>query len=111
MINSLLLAAAVSVLMLLLLAFLMLKLSPEMQKMEIGIVVTYIISCFCGGRYCGRGLVRKKYLWGIMHGLLYYLVLFLIAGMGEQGIPSGVLHNGIFFFICGASGMIGGMLA
>lgn len=111
MISSLLLSAVISVLILFLLAFFMLKLSPEMETMEIGIAAIYIISCFCGGRYCGKVLAHKKYLWGIIHGLLYYLVLFLIAWMGEQGIPAGVLHNGILFFICGASGMIGGMSA
>lgn len=48
-VRGLALSAAVSIVFLLILAFVMLKMQPDMEKMQMGIFLTYVLSCFAGG--------------------------------------------------------------
>ena len=44
---------------------------------SIGIIATYIVSCFAGGFFIGKKKKKKKYLWGICVGVFYFAVLLL----------------------------------
>ena len=96
---------------LLILAFVMLKLQPGTGVMETSILVTYALSCLLGGWYCGRKTERRKFLWGALLGVLYFLLLFLISGMGDRAVQSGLLQSLTALVICAGGGMLGGMLA
>lgn len=109
--KGLLIACFITVVLLLIMAFIMLKLCPDAGKMDIGILLTYVLSCFAGGWYSGRKAEKKKYLWGILMGLLYFLLLFVISGMGDRAIQSDAAGSLTALALCAGGGMLGGMLA
>lgn len=109
--RGLLLAFLVTVVFLLLIAFVFLKMQPDMGKTEIGILLTYVLSCFAGGWYCGRRMERKKFLWGLLVGVLYFLLLLAVSGMSERSLQSGLLQSLTAFVLCAGGGMFGGMVA
>lgn len=78
---------------------------------SIGIIVTYIVSCFAGGFLIGKKKKRKKYLWGLCVGLLYFLVLFLGNLAVNRGIDGRIVHMATTAVLCVLSGMAGGMLS
>lgn len=66
-------------LMLLLLAFLMLKLDISNAVISGGIILTYILSSFIGGFLLGKSADQKRFLWGLGMGAIYFVVLVLIT--------------------------------
>lgn len=111
LLGGLVLACVVTAALLLLQAFIMLKLQPTAEKMEAGILITYVISCLTGGWYCGRRAQRRKFLRGIMLGCAYFALLFLFSQMNDRGVQSGLLQSVTAFVLCACGGMAGGMLA
>ena len=111
MLVGLVLACLATTVILLILAFVMLKLQPETGVIETAILVTYALSCLVGGWYCGRKMERRKFLWGLLLGALYFLLLFLVSGMGDRTLQSSLLQGLTAFLICAGGGMLGGMLA
>ncbi|MCD8337788.1 MAG: TIGR04086 family membrane protein, partial [Lachnospiraceae bacterium] len=67
-------------------AFLLLKLQLDAGKTEIGILVIYVLSCFIGGWYCGRKAGQRKFLWGLLTGILYFLLLLVVSALGEEAV-------------------------
>lgn len=111
MLQGLIIAGLMSVILLLIMAFVMLKLQPGPEKMQVCILVTYVLSCFAGGWFCGKRAEKRKYLWGLFLGAVFFLLLFIISQMGEEGLQSGLQHSLISLALCCAGGMLGGMAA
>ncbi|MBB5265199.1 putative membrane protein (TIGR04086 family) [Catenibacillus scindens] len=76
-----------------------------------GVVVLHILSCFAGGFLAGKGIREKKYLWGLLAGVLYFIVLLIISLIlaGEEGVS--VTNYLTTILICLGSGMLGGMVS
>lgn len=109
--RALVLEYLITVIALLALAFAMLKLQPDAGKVELLILAVYALSCLVGGWYAGHSAGQKKFLHGLAAGVFYFLLLFLISGLGEQGIqsePAQILLAGL---LCSAGGMLGGMIS
>lgn len=111
MVRGLILACLVTAVILLILAFVVLKLRPDAGKTEIGILVTYVLSCFAGGWYGGRKAEKKKFLWGLLLGTLYFLLLFAVSGTGDRAVQSDLLQSVTALALCAGGGMLGGMAA
>lgn len=102
---------AVTALLLLLLAFLLLRLQPDAGKIQIGILATYAVSCFFGGILCAGKCERRKFLWGLLTGLLYFVVLFAVSGMSERAVQPEMTQGVTALVLCACGGMLGGMAA
>lgn len=76
---------------------------------SIGIILTYIISCFAGGFLIGKKKKKKKYLWGICVGCFYFLVLLLGNLAVNRGLDGKLIHMLTTAVLCILSGMAGGM--
>lgn len=85
---ALIVAYVITVLALFGIAFVMLKLQPDAGMTELLILAVYVLSCFAGGWYAGRRAGQRKFLQGLLVGVLYFAILFLISGMGEREIQS-----------------------
>lgn len=57
---------------LLLLALLLLKYQLDERKVSAGILAVYILSGLSGGIYMGKTAERKRYLWGMILGSIYW---------------------------------------
>ena len=101
----------VTAFVLLLLAFLMLKLDLSGAIIGGGTIFAYIISTFIGGFFVGKKLEQKKFLWGFLMGVIYFvLVLVVCLAMNRVSpLPMGNLFT--TFIICSLSGMLGGMVS
>ena len=108
---ALVVAYLITVLALFGISFVMLKLQPDTGTTELLILAVYVLSCFAGGWYAGRRAGQRKFLQGLFVGLLYFVLLFLISGMGEREIQSDLASGGLACLLCAAGGMLGGMLA
>ncbi|MCC8044677.1 MAG: TIGR04086 family membrane protein [Clostridiales bacterium] len=108
---SLIVAFLTTVILLLGFAFLLLKFQLDAGKTEIGILVIYVLSCFIGGIYCGRKAARRKFLWGMLTGILYFLLLLIVSGMGEGALQPELPRTFTAFALCTAGGTLGGMLS
>lgn len=109
--KDLLISYIVTGILLLLLSFLMLKLDLSNGILSGGIILTYIISCFIGGFFLGKSAEQKRFLWGLLIGGLYFLVILFVSIIGNTlaGIEAGRLVT--VLMICLFSGMLGGMVS
>ena len=110
-VRGLALAGVVSVVFLLILAFVMLKMQPDMGKMQAGIFLTYALSCFAGGLYCGKKAERRKFVWVLLVGTMYFLMLFVISHLWNDAGAVDFTQGAIAFVLCALGGMAGGMLS
>ena len=75
---------------LLLLALLLLKYQLDERKVSAGILAVYILSGLSGGIYMGKTAERKRYLWGMILGSIYWGILMLLTIFSGAGTGSGV---------------------
>ena len=109
-IKSLLAAYVISCIMLFLLSFLLYKFDLSEQTVQIGIVLTYILSAFVGGFVIGKKAKTKRFLWGMATGILYFAFLACIS-FGVYRSSFGGPEWLIAFGVCTAGGMAGGMMS
>lgn len=100
-----------SAFLLLILAFCLYKFGLSSDKLKLGIMAIYGVSGFLGGFISGKVSGAKKYLWGAITGLCYFLVLFFIAIGINKGFDLDYGNVLIQFALCTGCGMLGGMLA
>ena len=76
-----------------------------------GIVFIYVVSCLAGGFAAGRIMRKNRYLWGIVTGLSYYVLLLLVSFLAQGKWDMTFIHAVTTFFMCLGGGAIGGMLS
>lgn len=110
-VRALLIAYAVTGIMLLILALLLYKVNMGEGAVTAGIIIVYIVSCFLGGWTAGHNIGHKKYLWGFLTGVCYFLLLVVISAAFQQGSMAGVRYLITAFAMCAGGGMVGGMIS
>ncbi|MBE5967665.1 MAG: TIGR04086 family membrane protein [Lachnospiraceae bacterium] len=111
LLKGLLFSYIVTAFILLILSFLMLKLDLPSLVISGGINLAYILSTFLAGFYVGKKVELRKFLWGILMGVMYFVVLMLVSLLMNRvsPIPFGGLLT--VLIMCGLSGMLGGMIS
>ncbi len=97
--------------LLLLLAGLLYRFRLDEGKVQIGIILIYILSCFAGGFLAGKMMKSRKFLWGVLLGLLYFLVMTLVSLAVNRTLQDGTTSFLTTFLLCMGGGMLGGMCA
>ena len=95
----------------LLLAGLLYRFRLDEGKIQIGIILIYIVSCFAGGFLAGKMMKSRKFLWGVLLGLLYFLIMTLVSLAVNRGLQDGTTSYFTTFLLCMGGGMLGGMCA
>lgn len=101
----------VTLLGLFVLALFLLKFQLTVQMVEIGILVLYLLSVFLSGFFVGKLKKTKKFLWGVVVGAAYYLILLLLSLVVQKSLGASVGEIFTTFILCTAGGMLGGMLS
>lgn len=109
--KSLLFSYAVTGVFLLFLAFLLFQFDLGEKPVSAGIVAVYILSCLLGGFMAGKILRKDKYLWGILVGVFYYLLLVTVSFVVKGKWDMSLMHALTTFFLCLGGGALGGMLS
>ncbi|MBQ3546575.1 MAG: TIGR04086 family membrane protein [Lachnospiraceae bacterium] len=108
MLISMCLATIVSIL---LLSYIFFKMEISEDKIIIGTLIIYFISCFIGGFIYGKIKEKNKYIHGMSIGAIYFVVLLLISVAFSKDfslISVKTLYSGL---TCILGGMLGGMLS
>ena len=93
------------------LAFLLYKMELTENIVTIGITAIYVVSGLLGGIIIGKRMKTRRFLWGIIMGAAYFLVLLIGSALLNRGLTSDMLHIGLTLVMCMGSGMIGGMVS
>ncbi len=104
-------AYAITGLMLLLSAFLMLKLKLGEPSVRLFIMIIYGVVSIVSGLIYGKIKGSRRLLNGALIGFLYFGILFLISLIVNKGIPQEIQKNIISLIICIAGGTIGGIIS
>ena len=100
----------VSGLLLLLLALLLYQAKPGEIVIRIGIILIYIITGATGGVLIAKKQKNRKFLWGLLVGITYFILLFGISVIVRKGADMDPVRSITALVLCAASGMIGGMI-
>ncbi|MHB8131000.1 MAG: TIGR04086 family membrane protein [Mobilitalea sp.] len=111
LVKGLLFSYIITAFILLILSFLMLKLDLSSMVISVGINFAYIVSAFIGGFFVGKKIEQRKFIWGLVMGVFYFIVLMLISLLMNRVAPQPMGSLFTVFIICGLSGMLGGMVS
>ena len=97
--------------LLLLLAFILYKFRISESIVNIAVIVIYNSVTFAAGFIAGKYYKVKKFLWGLVLGSVYFLILVLVSLIG--GVSDAVIGSGVVttWILCAGGGMLGGMLS
>ena len=101
----------VSLSLLLLLALALFKAELPAMASKIWLIAVYIISGFLGGFLIGKRTKSKKFLWGFLIGLMYFLILLAVSFALYKGMPGDWMHLLTTLVLCTAAGTVGGMVS
>lgn len=109
--KALILSYVATVILLMLLALAMFKLGISTKLAGFGITFVYIFAPALGGLYIGRRVKRRKFIWGILIGLLYAAVIFVCSILLKDG-NSQLIQDGVSTaMLCICGGLLGGMIS
>lgn len=109
--KSLLLAYAITGVLLMILALLLFKCQLNEQVVSFGVIAIYIITTLTGGFYIGRKIKSRKYLWGMLLGASYFLLLLLVSLAVNQSLSDSTNSLITTLIMCVCGGTFGGMFA
>lgn len=95
--------------LLVILAGLLYKMQLSEGVVSAGIVVIYVLSGFLGGFLSGKIMKTRKFLWGMVMGACYFLILAVGSIAFQHGIDMELSRFFTTLVLCIGSGMIGGM--
>ena len=108
--QSLIISYIMTGIILCLLAFVMYQLKSGTKIADGGVTVTYILASMAAGWIAGRRIGRRKFLWGMAAGLLYFAILICVSAVLHPGEALITGERITVLLLCAAGGMLGGML-
>lgn len=100
-----------TLLLLAVVAFLLFRFDLDEKTVGACITAVYILSCFFGGYLAGKKVRHKKFLWGALAGISYFLLLTVVSCIIERGVAANIPQMLFTLSVCTGSGVLGGMLA
>ena len=97
--------------LILLLSFAVFRFRAGDFAISVFVFFTYFFSVFTGGFLLGKIKKEKKFLWGLLIGFLYFLLLFFFSFAANHALPSDPHELLPALCICLFGGMLGGMLS
>ena len=109
--KALLCAYVVPGISLLVLTLLLYKAGLSEETVNAGIILVYVISTFSGGFVIGKLTGMRKFLWGLLLGVIYFVLLLLISLGIYHSLQADVMNLVTTFLLCAGGGMLGGMIS
>lgn len=103
-------AVVISVLLILICAFIAYKLRLGEAQMGIMASVIYAAGAFIAGFGMGKLKKEKRLLWGLCAGAVYFMVILVVSIISGQGLYGDAGRLARCIIICLAAGGIGGVL-
>jgi len=97
--------------LLLLLALFLYRFEIPEQVVKISIIVIYVAVTFLAGFIAGKRMTTRKFLWGLLMGALYFVVLIIVSLAVNKGLTGGTNEFVTVMLLCTCSAMLGGMIS
>lgn len=110
-IKSLLASYIVTGILLLVLTFYMYKFELNEKIVSAAIVGIYVVSTLIGGVIIGKLTKSKRYLWGMVLGIIYFVLLLLITLGVYRTLNGDSVSIVTSLILCAGGGMTGGMIS
>ena len=110
-IKSLLASYIVTGILLLVLTFFMYKIELNEKIVSAAIVGIYVVSTLIGGVIIGKLTKSKRYLWGMVLGIIYFVLLLLITLGVYRTLNGDSVSIVTSLILCAGGGMTGGMIS
>ena len=110
-IKSLLASYIVTGRSLLVLTFFMYKFELNEKIVSAAIVGIYVVSTLIGGMIIGKLTKSKRYLWGMVLGIIYFVLLLLITLGVYRTLNGDSVSIVTSLILCAGGGMTGGMIS
>ena len=107
MLRSLLISYVLSGILLAALAFALYKLRLKEGQVNLMVYAVYLLTCLCGGFLAGKRIRQRRFFWGLLSGLLYFLVLFAVSWAMNMGSAIDMERSVTVMGICALGGTIG----
>lgn len=111
LVKSLLFSYILTAALLAVLAFALYKLGLDEKTVSIAIIAIYVAGTFFAGFVMGKKMGSRRFLWGLLMGTVYFLVLAVVS----LCVGKGNIEMGSSFFttlaLCAGGGMLGGMVS
>ena len=110
-IKSLLASYIVTGILLLVLTFFMYKFELNEKIVSAAIVGIYVVSTLIGGMIIGKLTKSKRYLWGMVLGIIHFVLLLLIRLGVYRTLNGDSVSIVTSLILCAGGGMTGGMIS
>ena len=94
-----------------LLALLVYRFALSEKLVSFVIIVIYVGTTFFGGWMAGKRLQKRKFLWGLLVGSLYFLILAALSLIVNHSFQDVAVNFFTVLALCAGGGMLGGMLS
>lgn len=111
MVKALLAAYVVTGILLIILALALYKFELNEGAVTAGVTAVYLISTFTGGLVVGKLAKVRRFLWGIVLGILYFALLLLVTVGIYRTFHGSSTEILVTFALCVGGGMAGGMIS
>lgn len=111
MVKALLAAYVVTGILLIILALALYKFELNEGAVTAGVTAVYLISTFTGGLVVGKLAKVRRFLWGIVLGILYFALLLLVTVGIYRTFHGSSTEILMTFALCAGGGMAGGMIS
>ena len=101
----------ITLFLLLVVSFLMHLTGMGGTAVSVSVIVITVLSVFIGSFYLGKHVEQKRFLWGLLAAMVYFIVYILISLVVKGDNPIDFLEYGKKLIMIAASGMLGGMLS
>lgn len=103
-------AVAVTVALLLVIAFMMEKVGISEKQVQLAVYAVYLLSALAAGFVAGKCKKEKKFMWGAVAGAVWFAVVLLLSlTLQELQTDTAALFPALVCMVGG--GMLGGMVA
>lgn len=111
MLKALLVSYVVTACLLMGLTMLLYKLELNEKIVSAGIIAIYFTSTLIGGIVIGKLVRVKRFLWGMLLGILYFALLLLITLGVYRTLNGDGINLVTTLLLCAGGGMTGGMIS
>ena len=75
------------------------------------ITAIYVITTFFAGFITGKREGSRKFLWGLLAGSIYFIILLILSRIMKSPGDLSTMHTLTVLALCAGGGMLGGMLS
>ncbi len=100
----------ISFILIIIFAFIAFKLNLSNEFINNLILIIYGISSFIGGAILGKNSDKRKFLWGLTAGIIYFLFILMISFISTGNIFDKNIYVLTKAFVSAICGMLGGMI-